>query len=820
MFRSTSDQTPCPNSSHNCRITGFQAQLAASQDCTGKFQFTIRMRSVSPWLDIVIGSVVFNVLQSFYAACSLQTNYSLINADLLQFNYAANTGVICETARLIPCGTATENNHVNQIFTMTIHAQSVFEKLKVNKLPSLPNVLVEMLRVCQNDSASFQTISAIVSQDIAIGARAISLANSSFYCRGDKITSLERALSVLGVETIKTLIVTASVQQFFSSSSSTHNAFFKSLWHQSVTCAMLSRAFATLTGYERPEEAYLTGLLHNIGELVLGSNYPDDFLSLLEQLQIKQKSQIELENERFLTNHCDIGAGLAEQWQLSEFAADAIRYHHTALDAVLDAHHLVKIIYLASRFSEKGCLESLENLKAADKLFGLNTSLAQQIVEQIATETADIADSMGIELDDTDSTESAAQEKIKLAEQLRNLGLLQSSSNLLSNAENLPQLVRHITTAAEMLFGFKNSLVFWLNDKTNSLESIVDPVNANPVRLTIAMQSARSIVASAALNRHTLFAVDQRFAGKTLSVIDRQLLRITGGPGIACIPILVKDDLKGVFVMGTNAPQDTISGSDQLVTLFASQVGRHISTIKKNHIQTNEAKQELTDTINAKVREIMHEANNPLSIIRNYLQALANKLQNSVEVQNEIDIIQEEIERTGEILLRLKDFSNNLEQDKPVDINGEIRNLVQLYNSSMFSNRNITCRLFLDEQMKAQMSGRNAIRQVITNLLKNAAEALSAGGNIRIRTTSTVKLNSKDFIEIIVSDNGPGIPSHIMQNLFKPVISTKGKEHSGLGLSITQSLVNQMKGSISCRSSDKGTEFQILLPDSGHRQEK
>ncbi|PID44619.1 MAG: hypothetical protein CSB48_01300 [Proteobacteria bacterium] len=700
---------------------------------------------------------------------------------------------------------------------MAKHSQSIFKELNVGRLPSLPGVLIEMLQACQSGNANFQTISTIVSQDVTISARALSLANSSFYFRGQKITSLERALLVLGTETMKTIVITASIQQFFSSFNSRHNSYLKSMWQQSLTCAMLSRSLAEMTGYPQPEEAYLTGLLHNIGELILDTNYPDDFLAVLDNLKTTQRNQVELENELFLTNHCDIGAWLVDKWQLNEFSSDAIRYHHAPLDKVLDAHHLVKILYAASKFSERDSIDCLENFEATDKLFGLTASLTQEIVVKATEKSADIASSMGVETD-TDDDESDIARRAKLAEQIRNLGLLQSSSTLFSEAADLPRLARYIASSAEMLFGFKNSLVFWLSEEAGLLESIATSEHNKSFKLSINLQAGRSIVASAALNRRTLFSCDQQLFRNNLPVIDQQLIRITGSQSIACVPIIVDDSLKGVLVMGTSSPPDNISESDQLIALFASLVGSHISAFKNRQNHDNEAAQSVASALNLAAREIAHEANNPLSIIRNYLEALSNKLSDSANMQNEIDIIREEIERTGQILLRLGDLGGSQEPaqpDKRVDINGEIRSLVNLYQRSMFTTRDIKCTLSLDDRLNKQTTNRNTLRQIMTNLLKNSVEALPAGGSIAIRTTGTVNVNGKNFVEIVISDDGPGIPSDLMRNLFKPVTSTKGKGHSGLGLGITRNLIDQINGSISCRSSNKGTEFQILLPAGG-----
>ena len=150
----------------------------------------------------------------------------------------------------------------------------IMQNIEVNRLPSLPNVLVEMLRACEKNQASFQELSQIISRDPVIAGRVIFLANSSFYNPGSKITTLERALFLLGTDTLKTIVITASIQQFFSAFKSAHSDFLVSFWQRSLTCALLAKSLAILTSYPNPDEVYLAGLLHNIGELVLDSNHP------------------------------------------------------------------------------------------------------------------------------------------------------------------------------------------------------------------------------------------------------------------------------------------------------------------------------------------------------------------------------------------------------------------------------------------------------------------------------------------------------------------------------------------------------------------
>ncbi|MEJ2480917.1 MAG: ATP-binding protein [Acidihalobacter sp.] len=108
---------------------------------------------------------------------------------------------------------------------------------------------------------------------------------------------------------------------------------------------------------------------------------------------------------------------------------------------------------------------------------------------------------------------------------------------------------------------------------------------------------------------------------------------------------------------------------------------------------------------------------------------------------------------------------------------------------------------------------RNSIKQILVNLVKNAAEALAQGQTITIQTEDAIYIGKDPFVGVIVADDGPGLPPQVLEALFEPVASTKGKGHSGLGLSITKRLVDEVGGRIACRSNAaQGTRFQILIP--------
>jgi signal transduction histidine kinase len=106
----------------------------------------------------------------------------------------------------------------------------------------------------------------------------------------------------------------------------------------------------------------------------------------------------------------------------------------------------------------------------------------------------------------------------------------------------------------------------------------------------------------------------------------------------------------------------------------------------------------------------------------------------------------------------------------------------------------------------------DTLKQILVNLVKNAIEALGNGGRIDIINRGHVNRERKLYVELVVSDNGPGLSAEVLANLFSAVRSTKQGAHHGLGLSIVHGLVKKIDGLITCRSGNGGTTFEILLP--------
>lgn len=715
---------------------------------------------------------------------------------------------------------------------MNQKAKQILQKADVDKLPSLPHVLLQLLEICHDESLSFTDLANILRQDPALYARVYSACHRH-QCgpnvprQTDDTLPIENSLQRLGLNTIKSIAVTATVQQFFSRTSLERTDFLKQHWHHSLYCAIVSRSIAKLCDYSNIEEAYTTGLLHDIGQLVLETAYPEKYTSAFAQLSEDEIFHT-LEQDEFECTHQQVGAQLLKKHGANSFVYDAVLYHHESVEHIQDAHPLVKIINVANMLT---CsyfkAEDQPVFDAAETLLGLDKPLLLEMLEKSQAQQENITQSLEIALTvdgmdgETAKQQSASDEfkQVQLAEQVRNIALLDSIHQHLSRSGNLVgdenRLLPIISQHVGILFGVSQCILFLYdaaNDRVNAISADNQPAQLDDI--SIPLMAGRSLVTDALLDKHAShsFDPDSFRELEKLSIIDRQLVGFTEQDGIICLPMTINNTAIGTLVLGVDKTQyEALWKQLPLLMRFVNEIAQ---TISANN-STNKASlsdSEQTRQLEQKIREVLHEVRNPLSIMNNYLGVLGYKLERDKPAQEDVQTIKSEIERISLILNRLTEQESPTDSTSPIDINAIIADLTHVFQTSLFASKNIQISLDLDERIDTLQSNANALKQIYTNLIKNAVEALPANGQLMVYTQDYVNVDGKQHIELSVADDGPGIDIDILPQLFSPVDSTKGDDHAGLGLTIVKNLVNELHGSISCRSSDKGTSFHILLP--------
>jgi len=223
---------------------------------------------------------------------------------------------------------------------------------------------------------------------------------------------------------------------------------------------------------------------------------------------------------------------------------------------------------------------------------------------------------------------------------------------------------------------------------------------------------------------------------------------------------------------------------------------------------------DLRERLRTSARRLVHEARNPLTVMRTHLELLGERVRSSQPIDKDIRVLREEIDRVADIVGRIG--TTDLAVDKPqgpVDINGLIRELMVLYREPLFVTRAIGVELELDSRLPGIITDANALKQVLLNFWKNASEAMATGGQVRVRTIDRVNYEGQLMAEISVSDSGSGMLPEVLENVFSQRLTvTKGGER-GYGLSNAFTLVKQLGGHLLCRSEpERGTTFTVLLP--------
>lgn len=681
----------------------------------------------------------------------------------------------------------------------------------LEKLPSLPQVLVALISAVSDSEVDYRELADLIRQDTATVARLLHVANASYFRRQKACESVEDALHILGMETVKTLVITTAIRQYFSHFDTRYETFMLAFWRRSLIAAQSARVLASLTRYRSPAEAYLCGLLIDVGQLYLLTEQPEAYTDILARCNKDDRQLLKLEQEILSSTHCETGAALLEQWQLDNLMSEALRYHHAPASSIRNGHHLVKIINLSSELSVEP-QPSEKALASADELFGLNEALTTELRQRIGQEVDTLANRMEIPLGDEANGSVNGPARHMLGEALSQLTRLQTLQ------QQLPQAAINTATDRQAIdrvlylgLGIERCVVFTHNSDTAVLNGFTAADTGAEPDFVIDDSLASSLVIQCFQQQRALSSKTR--ADGPLTIADKQLLRHCGQAHLLCLPFQF-EQAKGVIVAGATPDvireqEQAASFSRELISAVAPLLGcRQVAAETKENCSISDDR----------LRETLHEVSNPLNVINNYLELLRIRLEGDKDTQADIAVLCEEIDRAGSILMRLQKPDDQAGAEA-VDINGSIQQLASIFDKSMCLTRGIDLHLSTDPAIPPLTIDRIALKQILTNLLKNAIEAMPEGGSLKIVSQSETNRNASPRCVITVEDNGPGIPESVKSGLFRNTTSTKGPEHKGLGLKIVKQLMDSMKADIHCDSDASGTRFILSFPINNMKQD-
>lgn len=224
----------------------------------------------------------------------------------------------------------------------------------IDNLPSLPAIVAKLLQIVNSVDTSADDAAALIQRDPALTSKMIRLANSAFYGIPRSISSVNSAVVILGFNTIRSLVLSASVMKMFSGPQ--YQAIDKEkFWKHSIVCAMSARIivrhFMNIRMMD-PESAFCAGILHDIGKLIFNEFVYDDYMEACNYARENAVPLIDAETEILGINHAEIGKILSDKWALPLDLEYSLVYHHdpAGADNVTD---LVATVHLADIFAHK-----------------------------------------------------------------------------------------------------------------------------------------------------------------------------------------------------------------------------------------------------------------------------------------------------------------------------------------------------------------------------------------------------------------------------------------------------------------------------------
>jgi len=216
----------------------------------------------------------------------------------------------------------------------------------VESLPTFPENIIELQRLCRENDTTIDMISERIGRDPALTADVIKLSNSAGFVPGKKVSTIKEAVKIIGLKNLNLLLTASATRKILDNKYKK----FEVIWEHCVRVAHYSRQIAKhMSLGSLADAAFISGLLHDIGKIVLLSADPDVINIISDITKNRQlRSSSILEEISIGVSHAVIGGLIAQKWNFPEDLTKAIEYHHSPLNVQSDYKNLTYVIYTAN----------------------------------------------------------------------------------------------------------------------------------------------------------------------------------------------------------------------------------------------------------------------------------------------------------------------------------------------------------------------------------------------------------------------------------------------------------------------------------------
>ena len=269
--------------------------------------------------------------------------------------------------------------------------------LRSPRLPSLPTIALEVIELAQQPEVEFREIAETIQHDPALSSKILKTVNSAFYGQVREISTISRALQVLGLNSVKTLALGFSLVGNLKTSKGAGLDHVE-YWRRSLYTATAARALSRHAGIVQQEEAFLGGLLQDMGMVALSQALGDEYADILKAAGSRHELLRDHEIEALGIDHAEVGAALAESWKLPPVLVAPIRHHEEPDSADDELRTLVRSVALGNRAADvflhpEGDGAALDTYYGqAASWFGLQRDQAELTLKEIHEQTQNLSD--------------------------------------------------------------------------------------------------------------------------------------------------------------------------------------------------------------------------------------------------------------------------------------------------------------------------------------------------------------------------------------------------------------------------------------------
>jgi len=270
-------------------------------------------------------------------------------------------------------------------------------RVYIARMPSLSTTVTKVLETCNDPNASANDLNRVISLDPVLAGQVLRLINSAYYALPHAITSLPRAIIMLGLNTVKNLALSLAVLETMSGKGAMRTLNINDFWAHSLCVGVSARCISELKGASSSEreDYFIAGLLHDLGKIPLNKQFPEQYRKAFNRANNNDdlRPLFLAENEIFGLNHCMVGELIAEKWQLGASLIQSLTYHHCAHEAQPDTQAFVTVVALANACANRWQIgtsgDSSEGESVMSDLLeqvGMQNSALKELHERVLTE--------------------------------------------------------------------------------------------------------------------------------------------------------------------------------------------------------------------------------------------------------------------------------------------------------------------------------------------------------------------------------------------------------------------------------------------------